>query len=93
MEPVAAHVQYQLQPVVTLKNDNWAVFEAAFMNYARQQQFAGMLGEEGAVEPEQNVERWRQKMAQATTALTSGWVTLFLMFLGTLLRIMLILCG
>ena len=75
MEPIVAQVQYQLQPVMTLKGDNWAIFEAAFMNYARHQQFAQMLGEEGAVEPEQDVERWRRKKAQATTALTSGWVS------------------
>ena len=35
----------------------------------------GVLGEEGAREPEEHPERWRQKMAQATTALCSGWVS------------------
>jgi hypothetical protein len=33
-----------------------------------------MLGREGDEEPNENAERWRQRMAQATTALTSGWV-------------------
>ena len=75
MDPVVAQVQYQLQPVVVLQGDNWAVFEAAFMNYARQQGFATMLEDEGAVEPNENLQRWRQRMAQATTAITSGWVS------------------
>ena len=34
-----------------------------------------MLGDEGANEPQENGDRWRQRMAQATTAITSGWVS------------------
>ena len=52
------------------------MFQAAFENYARQQGFYEMLGEEGAAEPQENAARWRQKMAQATTALTAGWVSM-----------------
>jgi hypothetical protein len=73
-EPVVAQVHYQLQPVVAFTGSNWAMFHAAFTNYARQQGFFAMLGREGDEEPNENAERWRQRMAQATTALTSGWV-------------------
>ena len=73
MEPVIAQVNYQLQPVVMFTGDNWSPFAAAFINYARQQSFYGMLGEDGAAEPEGDArEPWRRKMAQATTAITSG---------------------
>ena len=74
--PVVASVNYQLQPVVTFNGTNWSVFHSAFTNYARQQGFYQMLGEDGRAEPEgDGAERWRQRMAQATTALTSGWVS------------------
>ena len=73
--PIVAQVNYSLQPVVQFNGENWSTFSAAFVNYARQQGFYGMLGDEGAREPEQNAERWRQSMAQATTALCSGWVS------------------
>ena len=72
--PVAANVNYSLQPVVQFTGENWSIFNAAFSNYARQQGFYGVLGEEGAREPEEHPERWRQKMAQDTTALCSGWM-------------------
>ena len=72
---IVASVNYQLQPVVKFTGDNWAMFSAAFINYARQQGFYGMLCEKGNHEPNEHVERWRQKMGQATTALTSGWVS------------------
>ena len=77
MEPVVAHVNYQLQPVIVFNGENWAVFRAAFENYARQQGFFEMLGQDGAdlEEPAENPNRWRQRMAQATTALTAGWLT------------------
>ena len=70
--PVVATVNYQLQPVVCFTGKNWSMFHAAFVNYARQQGFYTMLGEEGANEPQENGDRWRQRMAQATTAITSG---------------------
>ena len=73
--PVVATVNYQLQPVVCFNGRNWPQFNAAFLNYARQQGFYAMLGEGGANEPENNADQWRQRMAQATTALTSGWVS------------------
>ena len=73
--PVVAHVNYQLQPVVQFTGDNWPTFSAAFRNYARQQGFYDILGDDGREEPRENAERWRQKMAQATTALCSGWVS------------------
>ena len=73
--PVVATVNYQLQPVVCFNGRNWPQFNAAFINYARQQGFYAMLEEEGAREPEEQADRWRQRMAQATTALTSGWVS------------------
>ena len=72
--PVVATVNYQLQPVICFNGKNWSIFNAAFTNYARQQGFYTMLGDEGANEPNENGDRWRQRMAQATTALTSGWV-------------------
>jgi hypothetical protein len=75
MEPVIANVNYQMQPVVVFDGTNWAVFQSAFENYARQQGFYPMLTEDGRAEPEVNADRWRQRMAQATTALTSGWIT------------------
>ena len=74
--PVVATVNYQLQPVICFNGKNWSTFYAAFTNYARQQGFYTMLGDEGANEPNEQGERWRQRMAQATTALTSGWVSL-----------------
>ena len=67
--PVVAQMNYQLQPIVTFNGTNWATFHAAFINYARQQGFYAMLGEEGAEEPENNAQTWRQRMAQATIAL------------------------
>ena len=63
--PVLANINYQLQPHVKLTRENWAIFEAAFGNYATQQGFFEAL-EAGDVAP--------AKMAQATHALTSGWV-------------------
>lgn len=48
MDPVVAQVNYQLQPVVVFHGDNWAPFSAAFINYASQQGFVGILQEEGA---------------------------------------------
>ena len=73
--PVAAHVNYSLQPVVQFNGSNWSTFYTAFSNYAGQQGFFGVLGQEGVEEPQENPERWRQRMAQATTALCSGWVS------------------
>ena len=73
--PVVANINYSLQPVVQFNGDNWSTFSAAFVNYARQQGFYSMLEREGEREPEENADRWRQKMAQATTALCSGWVS------------------
>ena len=75
METVLANVNYSMQPVVKFTGENWSTFCAAFTNYARQQGFFDVLGEGGAAEPEANVDRWRQRMAQATTALCSGWVS------------------
>ena len=51
------------------------MFSAAFVNYARQQGFYDVLGEDGEREPRENADPWRRKMAQATTALCSGWVS------------------
>ena len=73
--PVVASINYQLQPIVQFDGNNWATFRAAFTNYARQQGFFDVLGEAGNEEPRENAERWRQRMAQATTALCSGWVS------------------
>ena len=73
--PIAATVNYSLQPAVQFTGENWSVFNAAFSNYARQQGFYGMLGEEGAEEPRENQATWRRLMAQATTELNSGWVS------------------
>ena len=73
--PVVATVNYQLQPVICFTGKNWSIFHAAFVNYARQQGFYTILGEEGVNEPNENADRWRQRMAQATTAITSGWVS------------------
>ena len=76
MEPILGQINYQLQPVVMFAGDNWSPFAAAFLNYARQQGFYGMLREDGAEEPDGDArEPWRRKMAQATTAITSGWVS------------------
>ena len=69
------HVNYSLQPVVQFNGENWATFRAAFTNYARQQGFFDVLGEAGDQEPRENPEPWRRRMAQATTALCSGWVS------------------
>ena len=71
MAEAIANVTYSLQPVVQFNGDNWATF----LNYARQQGFYDLLGEDGVNEPRENPERWRQRMAQATTALCSGWVS------------------
>ena len=74
--PVVTSVNYQLQPVVIFNGNNWSIFHAAFTNYARQQGFYTMLGDDGVQEPDgDGADRWRQRMAQATTALTSGWVS------------------
>ena len=72
---IATTVNYSLQPVVKFNGDNWSAFQAAFENYARQQDFFNMLGDDGRAEPDANPERWRRQMAQATTALVSGWVS------------------
>ena len=72
--PIAATVNYALQPVVVFNGDNWSAFSAAFVNYARQQGFYSMLGVEGEQEPEGGADTWRKSMAQATTALSSGWI-------------------
>ena len=34
-----------------------------------------MLGDDGQAEPDADPERWRRQMAQATTALVSGWIS------------------
>jgi hypothetical protein len=47
MEPVVAHVNYQLQPVIVFDGSNWPTFQSAFVNYARQQGFFDMLGAGG----------------------------------------------
>ena len=54
--PIVATVNYALQPVVQFNGDNWAVFSAAFVNYAQQQGFYDMLGEDGNAEPRENAE-------------------------------------
>ena len=67
MEPVVAHVNYQLQPVVVFDGRNWAMFQAAFENYARQQGFYEVLGDDGAEEPQDpkiqhdGARRWRKQ--------------------------------
>ena len=78
MEPVIANVNYQMQPVNNCDfqgRENWSVFQAAFENYACQQGFFQMLGDDGDREPGENPDAWRRKMAQATTSLTSGWLS------------------
>ena len=72
--PIAANINYTLQPVVVFNGENWSSFSAAFTNYARQQGFFSMLGPDGEREPDDGLERWRRNMALATTALNSGWI-------------------
>jgi hypothetical protein len=58
-------ITYTMTPHVKFDGENWAVFKSAFSDYARQHGFHGELA--GTSDD-------ARRLAQATTALCSGWI-------------------